>query len=108
MSTPADDALRGVNDRDPRAPVVQRTRVSGTRACAIVATLLVFLLVLVHRDAESVTAEFPSVSGALPLGVSMLLSAVTGALVVAASGAARIAQRRRPVRRSFAGRSGHR
>ncbi len=109
MSPPADDASRGVNDKGPRAPAVQRTRISGAWASAVVAMLLlVFLLVFILQNTESVTVQFLSVSGALPLGVSMLLSAVVGALAVAALGAARIAQLRRTVRRSSDDRRGHR
>ncbi|WP_298181632.1 lipopolysaccharide assembly protein LapA domain-containing protein [Saccharomonospora sp.] len=66
--------------------------------------LIVLLLVFILQNTGSVTVEFFGLSGVLPLGVSMLLSAVVGALAVAMLGAARIIQLRRMLRRVTAGR----
>ncbi|MER7112911.1 lipopolysaccharide assembly protein LapA domain-containing protein [Saccharomonospora azurea] len=106
MSTPAGGASR---ERGEKARAAERTRISGAWASAIMATLLlVVLLVFILQNTESVIVRFFGMSGSLPLGVSMLLSAVVGALVVAALGAARIAQLRRTVRRSAGSRRDHR
>ncbi|WP_197319116.1 lipopolysaccharide assembly protein LapA domain-containing protein [Saccharomonospora sp. NB11] len=100
MSTDGATHGRGRRGGNAGIPVTDRTRIGGAWVGAIVATvLLVVLLVFILQNTESVTVRFLGTAGSLPLGVSMLLSAVVGALVVAALGVARIVQLRRTVRR---------
>ncbi|MFC0106986.1 LapA family protein [Kibdelosporangium aridum] len=87
--------------KDASGSVTSATRTSGTWIAVIVATiLLVFLLIFILANLESVTVSFLGMSGQLPLGVALLFAAICGALLVALVGAARILQLRRRVRRA--------
>ncbi|WP_024874464.1 LapA family protein [Saccharomonospora piscinae] len=105
MSTPAEGATPGANGGPTRSPKVNRTRISGLWVgVSVAAVLLALLLVFILQNTDPVTVHFLGTRASLPLGVSMLLSAVAGALVVAALGAARILQLRRTVRKTGGGR----
>lgn len=72
------------------------TRLSATWVAVVVAVvLLIFLLVFILQNLSNATVHFLGLSGTLPLGVAMLLSAIAGALLVALVGSARILQLRR-------------
>lgn len=80
---------------------IRSSRISGTWVAVIIATiLLIFLLVFILQNLTSVTVSFLGFAGNLPLGVALLFAAITGALLVALVGAARILQIRRRVRRA--------
>lgn len=80
---------------------IRRSRISGTWVAVIVAAILmIFLLVFILQNLTSVTVSFLGFAGNLPLGVALLFAAITGALLVALVGAARILQIRRRVRRA--------
>lgn len=93
---------------DPTTPVapsgrpsIKRTRVSGTWVAVIVALIiLVFLLIFILRNLETVTVTFLGMSGSLPLGVAMLLSAIGGAVLVALISGARIMQLRKSTKKA--------
>jgi putative membrane protein len=55
--------------------------------------------VFILENTKRVKVSFFGASGHLPLGVALLLAAVAGALVLAISGAARVLQLRRGVRK---------
>jgi uncharacterized integral membrane protein len=79
---------------------VPRTRISATFIALIAALIvLVLLLVFILENTKRVKVSFFGASGHLPLGVALLLAAVAGALVLAISGAARVLQLRRGVRK---------
>jgi uncharacterized integral membrane protein len=85
----------------PRESVTKATRTSGTWIALIVATiLLIFLLVFILQNLDTVTVSFLGFSGNLPLGVGLLFAAILGALLVIVVGAARILQLRRRVHRA--------
>lgn len=84
----------------PPAPI-KRTRISGAWVAVIVAmVVLVFLLIFILNNLDSVTVTFLGMTGSLPLAVAMLLSAVGGGALVALVGAARIMQLRRATRKA--------
>jgi uncharacterized integral membrane protein len=80
---------------------IRRSRISGTWVAIIVAAILmIFLLVFILQNLTSVTVSFLGFEGNLPLGVALLFAAISGALLVALVGGARIVQIRRRVRRA--------
>ncbi|CAM4300352.1 lipopolysaccharide assembly LapA domain-containing protein [Kibdelosporangium persicum] len=86
---------------DSPVRVTKATRTSGTWIAVIVATvLLVFLLIFILENLTTVTVSFLGMSGGLPLGVALLFAAISGALLVALIGGARIMQLRHRVRRA--------
>jgi len=77
-----------------------RTVLSGLYVGLVFAALmLIFLLVFVLQNLQPVRIAFLGLSGELPLGVALLLSAVAGVLLVAIPGTGRILQLRRAARR---------
>lgn len=86
---------------NPTSPPKRRlTRLSSLHTGLLVAAVvLVLLLVFILENAHSVNVQFAGLSARLPLSVALLLSAVAGALLVGAIGAARITQLRRTVTR---------
>ncbi|ALG15288.1 hypothetical protein AOZ06_34830 [Kibdelosporangium phytohabitans] len=93
-------AAIGTTSSQAVAKVTKGTRTSGTWIAVIVAAIvLVFLLIFILANLTPVTVTFLGMSGELPLGVALLFAAISGALLVALVGAARILQLRRRVRR---------
>jgi uncharacterized integral membrane protein len=84
---PGDDPLRG-------------SRTSGFWAAVMVLVLLLLLLaIFILQNTQKVQVSFFGWNGQAPLAATLLIAAVTGALVVAAAGAMRILQLRRRVKR---------
>jgi uncharacterized integral membrane protein len=72
------------------------TRASGMWVGSIVAAIvMIFLLVFIVQNNESVEISFLMFDFTLPLGVALLLAAISAVLVVAVPGAVRIMQLRR-------------
>jgi uncharacterized integral membrane protein len=86
----------------PARPVkIKRTRVSGTWIAIIVAlVVLIFLLIFILQNLESTTIHFLGMEGSMPLAVTMLFSAIGGAVLVALVGGARIVQLRKATRKA--------
>jgi uncharacterized integral membrane protein len=85
----------------PGEPVVRRSRTGGLWTGLILsAIVLVFLLLFILQNQESVTITFLGFSGRIPIGVALLLAAVAGLLLVAIPGGVRIMQLRRAARRA--------
>jgi uncharacterized integral membrane protein len=83
------------------APVIRRSRSGGLWTGLILsAVVLIFLLVFILQNQESVTITFLGFTGALPVGVALLLAAVAGLLLVAIPGGVRMMQLRRAARRA--------
>lgn len=80
------------------------TRTSATWV-AVGASLLLLILLIVFmlQNSTKVEVQFLGAVGTIPLGLAMLIAAVTGGVVVAIAGAARITQLRRNVRRNGRG-----
>jgi uncharacterized integral membrane protein len=77
-----------------------RTRFSGLYVGLVLAALvLIFLLVFILQNLVLVRIEFLGFAGEVPLGVSLLLAAIAGVLLVAIPGTGRILQLRRAARR---------
>jgi uncharacterized integral membrane protein len=92
----AEPAPADVAEPGPAERKIERTRASGWWAGLIIAAIvLIFLLIFILQNVESVDIEFLMFSGSLPLGVAMLLAAIAGILVVAIPGVARMIQLRR-------------
>ena len=86
---------------DKQAPVVRRSRSGGLWTGLILsAIVLIFLLVFILQNQESVTITFLAFSGRLPVGVALLLAAVAGLLLVAIPGGVRMMQLRRTAHRA--------
>ncbi|MEV0697179.1 LapA family protein [Saccharopolyspora sp. NPDC050389] len=75
---------------------LERTRTGGIWVSAVIAVVvLVFVLVFIVQNFESVTVRFLWTAGSLPLGVAMIFAVLAGALLIALVGTARILQLRR-------------
>ena len=97
-STPAREPATGARGKGSqgRRSGAPRTRLSAAFVGAVAGLLvLVFLLIFILENTESVTVNFLGASGRLGLGIALLVAAVAGALIVAILGVARIAQLRK-------------
>ncbi len=79
----------------PTRPAVKRSRVGGLWVAAVVfAVVLLLLLIFVLQNGQRAEVSFLGAHGTLPMGVALLLAAVSGVLLVALPGTARIVQLR--------------
>jgi uncharacterized integral membrane protein len=82
-------------------PAVRPSRTGGLYAGIILsAIVLIFLLVFILQNQESVTITFLGMRGSFPVGVALLLAAIAGLLLVAIPGGVRMMQLRRAARRA--------
>ena len=82
------------------AAKVGRSRTGGLWVGLILSALvLLFLLVFIVQNDQSVEISFFALEGVIPLGVALLLAAIAGILLVAIPGSLRILQLRRAARR---------
>jgi uncharacterized integral membrane protein len=78
-----------------RSHKVRRTRISGAwTSVAAFAVVLLLLLIFILQNSHTVDVSYLGAHGHLPLGVTMLLAAVFGVLLIALPGTARIIQLR--------------
>ena len=86
--------------RTRRQKGVEKSRVGNAWIALIVAALLgIVLLIFILQNSESTEVEMLFWNFSLPLGVTILLSVIAGALVMALVGGVRIVQLRRAVHR---------
>ncbi|WP_328397593.1 LapA family protein [Nocardia sp. NBC_00416] len=86
--------------RRGRRKEIGKSRVGNTWIALIVAALLgIILLIFILQNSESTEVEMLFWKFSLPLGVTILLSVIAGALVMALVGGVRIVQLRRAVHR---------
>jgi uncharacterized integral membrane protein len=86
---------------DKPAPAVRRSRSGGLWTGLILsAIVLIFLLVFILQNQDSVRITFLWFGGSLPVGVALLLAAIAGLLLVALPGGVRIMQLRRAARQA--------
>ena len=79
---------------------IKRTRTSGIWvAVGFFAVILLLLLIFILQNGTEVSVSYLGMHGHLPLGVALLLAAVSGVLLVVLAGAARISQLRATARR---------
>jgi uncharacterized integral membrane protein len=79
---------------------IKRTRTSGIWvAVGFFAVVLLLLLIFILQNSTDVSVSYLGLHGHLPLGVALLLAAVSGVLLVVLAGAARISQLRTTARR---------
>ena len=72
---------------------IRPTRLSGLWfAVVFFAVVLLFLLIFILQNAREVGISYLGMHGHLPLGVALLLAAVTGVLLTILAGVARISQ----------------
>jgi uncharacterized integral membrane protein len=82
------------------ADPLRGSRTSGFWAAVLTLALLLLLLaIFILQNTQKVEVSFFGWTGQAPLAATLLIAAVTGALVVAAAGAMRILQLRRRVKR---------
>ena len=91
-------------EQPPAAPLpqhkIKRTRISGLWvAVAFFAVILLLLLIFILQNGATVHLSYLGMHGHLPLGVALLLAAVSGVLLTMLAGAARISQLRTVARR---------
>lgn len=90
------DGTSGVT-REGGAP---RSRISGLWVGTILSALvLVFLLIFILQNRDTVRITFLVWDGAIPTGVALLFAAIAGVLLVALPGSVRILQLRRAAAR---------
>ncbi|TQJ34804.1 LapA family protein [Arthrobacter sp. SLBN-122] len=75
---------------------------AGVIWAAVVAALvlLILLIVFILQNQEQALVKFLGFEGAVPLGMALFIAAVTGGVLVAAAGGARILQLRRNAHRT--------
>ncbi len=96
-------ADRGVGPAPSAEPARHVTRVSAAWAAVVGALLLlVVLIIFVLQNPTTVVIHFLGWSGSVALGMAMLIAAVTGGLLVATIGVARLTQIRVRERRARA------
>ena len=79
---------------------IKRTRTSGIWvAVGFFGVVLLLLLIFILQNGTQVSVSYLGMHGHLPLGVALLLAAVSGVLLVVLAGAARISQLRATARR---------
>ncbi len=79
---------------------IKRTRISGLWvAVAFFAVVLLLLLIFILQNGATVHISYLGMHGHLPLGVALLLAAVSGVLLTMLAAAARISQLRAVARR---------
>jgi len=85
------------------APERKVTR-AGVIWAAVVAALvlLILLIIFILQNQELVLVKFLGFEGSVPLGMALFIAAVTGGVLVAAAGGARILQLRRNAHRTRA------
>jgi uncharacterized integral membrane protein len=84
----------------PAAKAVPRTRLSAAwTTVAVGLVFLIALLVFIFQNLTDVRVTFLAFHGTFPLALSLLCSAVGGAVIVLLLGAARMIQLRRAARR---------
>ena len=92
--TPATSKSPAPPARKP--PEIKRTRVSALWiALTVGLVVLVLLLVFILQNLDKVTVQFLVWEFTLPLGVTVLLAAIAGAVIMAVVGAMRIYQVRK-------------
>jgi uncharacterized integral membrane protein len=85
----------------PPLPGESQTRLSAVWTALTIAVLaLVAILIFILQNSSSVPLSFLFIHGRLPLGVALLFAMILGAVVVLATGAARILQLRGVARRA--------
>lgn len=88
----------------PSAGVAPERKVTraGVIWAAVVAALvlLILLIIFILQNQELVLVKFLGFEGSVPLGMALFIAAVTGGVLVAAAGGARILQLRRNTHRS--------
>jgi uncharacterized integral membrane protein len=88
-------------------PALPESAVKFTRAAALWSALitgfviLILLLVFIMQNTDSATVHFFAWEWNLPIGVGVLLAAVSGGLLTVAAGTARIVQLRRAAKRNL-------
>lgn len=103
---PSGSAPPASNTPPPTTPAgtpplrIKRTRTSGLWvAVGFFAVILLLLLIFILQNGKTVDVSYMGAHGHLPLGVALLLAAVSGVLLVVLAGAARISQLRTVARR---------
>ena len=82
-----------------RAPRVTRASAAWV-ATGVALLLLILLIVFILQNSTKVEVHFLSLSGTIPLGMALLIAAVSGGVVVAVAGIARVTQLRVSARRT--------
>lgn len=106
-SAPSDEEPIGppVGDSSPAAAGTLGLTRAGAAwvATGAALVLLIVLVVFMLQNLTKVEVQFLGLSGSIPLGLALLIAAVTGGVVVAVAGVARVTQLRMSVRRAARG-----
>ena len=110
---PATDDTAAVEKHDPAPPVeptptptgaavTDRTRAATTWVGLVIgAIVLILLLVFILQNLENVSVKILAWQLDFPLGITILLAAIAGALIMALAGGVRIVQIRRAAKRQL-------
>ena len=98
-------ATPGAPSAAPRPPLPaaeQRVTRAGVVWAAVVAALvlLILLIIFIMQNQEQVAIRYLGMEGSVPLGMALFIASVTGGVLVAISGGARILQLRYNAHRS--------
>jgi len=93
-------AATGTAPTPPSGAAERKVTRAGVIWAAVVAALvlLILLIIFILQNQELVLVKFLGFEGSVPLGMALFIAAVTGGVLVAAAGGARILQLRRNAR----------
>ncbi|MBT1002877.1 DUF1049 domain-containing protein [Paenarthrobacter sp. DKR-5] len=99
-AVPAAAPAQGPALPPPESAKPRPTRAGVVWVAVVVALVaLILLIIFILQNQQQARILFLGLDGTLPLGMAMLIAAVAGGVLVAASGAARIIQLRSQARR---------
>lgn len=98
-ATPGPTTTPGPTPQTPDQPRVTR---AGVVWAAVVAALviLILLIIFILQNQEQVVVRYLGLEGMVPLGMALFIASVTGGVLVAMAGGARILQLRRNAHRA--------
>ncbi len=107
---PASDGAARATSPAPAEPTDPPVTRAGMVWAAVASALVVFIVLIafILQNQDYVEVKFFGLEGRVPLGISLLIAAVGGGVLVAIAGAVRIIQLRRAASRQRTARAGQR
>lgn len=97
-----DPAAAGTTTASTSGPAQRQVTRTGVIWAAVVAALvlLILLIIFILQNQEQALVKFLGLEGSVPLGMALFIASVTGGVLVAAAGGARILQLRASAHRA--------
>lgn len=97
-----DPAAAGTTTASTSGPAQRQVTRTGVIWAAVVAALLLLILLIIFilQNQEQAQVKFLGLEGSVPLGMALFIASVTGGVLVAAAGGARILQLRASAHRT--------